>query len=86
MAQAAPGLFLWAAGVMGTFWLLSFRLPLAKLMDELNGEMVALSANARRERMPEFDSRVIALMKRQDELGKAARVFLQQSANPKGNA
>ena len=59
---------------------------LAKLMDELNREMAALSANARRERMPEFDSRVIALMKRQDELGKAARVFLQQSANAKGNA
>jgi hypothetical protein len=59
---------------------------LAKLMDELNREMASQAASARRGRMPEFDSRAIALMKRQDELGKAARVFLQQCANPKGNA
>jgi CspA family cold shock protein len=59
---------------------------LAKLMDDLHREMSALSGHARRERMPEFDARVIALMKKQDELGKAARVFLQQSANAKGNA
>ena len=58
----------------------------AKLMRDLELEMARLSPDDRRERMPEFDARVIALMQDSDDIVRSAGAFLRLSAYPKGNA
>jgi hypothetical protein len=54
-------------------------------MRELELEMASLSDMARRERKPEFDSRVIALLNEQDNIAMAAKTFLGPNPN-RGNA
>ena len=58
----------------------------SKRMSDLGTEMAGLSADTRRERMPEFDARVIALMKDRDDIKLCAKAFLQPRRYPGGNA
>jgi hypothetical protein len=56
------------------------------LMHNLDLEMAGLSPAARKNRMPEFDARVIALMKDHADIERCAQAFLRPSIFPKGNA
>ena len=58
----------------------------SKLMHNLELEMAGLSPAARKDRMPEFDARVIALLKDAANIERSAEAFLRPSAHPKGNA
>ena len=58
----------------------------SKLMHNLELEMAGLSPAARKYRMPEFDARVIALMKDHADIELSAQAFLRPSVYPKGNA
>ena len=58
----------------------------SKRISDLGTEMAGLSADTRRERMPEFDARVMALIKDQDNIELCAKAFLQPSRYPGGNA
>jgi hypothetical protein len=55
-----------------------FRIA-STLMRAVELEMAGLSANARRERMQEFDARVAALLKEQDDIAAALRASLNPS-------
>jgi hypothetical protein len=58
-----------------------------KLMRELELEIASLSAIARSQRKPEFDSRLVALLQEQDNIALAATAFLGPTEYPnRGNA
>ena len=59
---------------------------ISTLMHNLELEMAGLSPAARKNRMPEFDARVIALMKDHADIERSAQAFLRPSIYPKGNA
>ena len=58
----------------------------SKLIREVELEMAGLSQMARRERLREFDARVIALLKEIDDIAMAVRAFLRVGNYPKGRA
>ncbi|HEY4256977.1 MAG TPA: hypothetical protein VGM66_07185 [Candidatus Udaeobacter sp.] len=56
-------------------------------MRELELEIASLSAIARSQRKPEFDSRLVALLQEQDNIALAATAFLGPTEYPnRGNA
>jgi hypothetical protein len=58
----------------------------SKSMRDLEREMASLNASDRRERMREFDARVMALMKEGEHIAMSVRAFLRPGDHPSGHA